>query len=273
MLNKEEMMKKLNKDAEALKKQIEHKKLCNLKNTLIRYLIKSGIVLDSFAPIIISATINCIIIINLDNDQNNKEIKASCKIIDTSTGIHMKNSSFDIKYDENSIEYSTGWKLNENGLYERIVTTYKIDDSIDLNNKEEIFDKSKQQLDEILQISNVETIQKNALFNDMYSEDMIIITQSKEDEKLKKIVSKDLPDKFFQYVFGISTTIIFSIVHQIFIGTKIKKKLKQIIPKDTSKIELETLKKVLKLKQENLDLLNDEQDEQIVKKYFINKDR
>ena len=142
MIDNNELMKKLTKDANRLQNKIEHRKLYNIRNAVVRSLIKSGIAVDYALPFIIVA----MIIANAQTSKGNAPFrvdeiveKAGIETIDTSSGIHLEHLSYDFDYDDELIEYSTGWIVNEQGLYERTVTSYRLNDDIDL---EKIFVKT-----------------------------------------------------------------------------------------------------------------------------------
>lgn len=57
MINNDKLMKKLTKDANRLQNKIKYRKLYNIRNAVVRPLIKSGIAVDYALPFIIVAII------------------------------------------------------------------------------------------------------------------------------------------------------------------------------------------------------------------------
>lgn len=188
MIDNNELMKKLTKDANRLQNKIEHRKLYNIRNAVVRSLIKSGIAVDYALPFIIVA----MIIANAQTSKGNAPFrvdeiveKAGIETIDTSSGIHLEHLSYDFDYDDELIEYSTGWIVNEQGLYERTVTSYRLNDDIDLENKEKILEMTKDDIDNALVITDIKTVKKNALNpeDQIYNSDAIIVIDHSESEE------------------------------------------------------------------------------------------
>lgn len=269
MLNNYELMKKLTNDINRLQNIIEHKKLYNIRNTIVRILLKSGIAIDYAFPFILAAVIT----VNIQALRKNlpfriDEIpeKARVETIDTSSGTHIEHISYDFSYDDTIIEYSTGWIINEKGLYERTATSYKLNDDVDLENTEKIMAMSKEELESMLTVTNVETIKKKVLSsNDMiYNSDSIIVIKhvKSEEEKFKRLETRS--ENFWNsLIFVVSTLYVgwnLKIAGILFIITTPKDKLKEYEPsfRQITIEELETMKDIIKLKQENLAMLNSE---------------
>ena len=269
MLNNYELIKKLTNDINRLQNIIEHKKLYNIRNTIVRALLKSGIAIDYAFPFILAAVIT----VNIQALRKNlpfriDEIpeKARIETIDTSSGIHMEHISYDFSYDDNIIEYSTGWIINEKDLYERTATSYKLNDDVDLENTEKIMAMSKEELESMLTVTNVETIKKKVLSSDdmIYNSDSIIVIKhvKSEEEKFKRLETRS--ENFWNsLIFVVSTLYVgwnLKIAGILFMITTPKDKLKEYEPsfRQITIEELETMKDMIKLKQENLAMLNNE---------------
>ena len=269
MENREQLINKLRQDVKLLQNKVEHTKLYNIRNFVARTLIKSGIAIDYALPFILSAFI-------LGNlyalDGNAPFIKDDVKqsaivqTIDTSDGTSTSHISYDIDYDTQLIEHSTGWKLNDKGLYETTITYYRIDSNIDLSNKGKIFSMTKEELDEALIITNIKTIQKSLLTEEdkIYSSsELIIITnyfESEDDYFFRKETGGEnfgntLGYLFATLVLGGSLAGMKHILVKDIVKSKLGNYLEKFRPLNDEEIEM--LKKMLDLKKQNLALLSD----------------
>ena len=269
MIDNNELMKKLTKDANRLQNKIEHRKLYNIRNAVVRSLIKSGIAVDYALPFIIVA----MIIANAQTSKGNAPFrvdeiveKAGIETIDTSSGIHLEHLSYDFDYDDELIEYSTGWIVNEQGLYERTVTSYRLNDDIDLENKEKILEMTKDDIDNALVITDIKTVKKNALNpeDQIYNSDAIIVIDhsESEEETITRLETKS--ENFWHSLWYIVLVLSYGnnvrLLEKIFVKTYMRDKLREYEPsfRKINKEELDTMKKILKMKQENLSMLNND---------------
>lgn len=270
MLTNDKLIKKLNKDVDRLQNMIEHRKFYNICNFVIRALLKSGIAIDYALPFIVSA----LIIINIYAEKGNVPFridevmkKANIETIDISSGIHIEHLSYDFDYDNELIEYSTGWFKNDNGLYERTVTSYKISDEIDLEDTENIMKMSKEELEKILKINNISTIKKDVLTEEdsIYNIEAIIVTNHFESENYIMNRPETSGENVLNSLLYIITVLfsgsIIMGLERILVKTYIRDKLKeyQISFRHINKNELERMRKILKVKQENLAMLINEE--------------
>ena len=274
MIDNNELMKKLTKDANRLQNKIEHRKLYNIRNAVVRSLIKSGIAVDYALPFIIVA----MIIANAQTSKGNAPFrvdeiveKAGIVTIDTSSGIHLEHLSYDFEYDDELIEYSTGWIVNEQGLYERTVTSYRLNDDIDLENKEKILEMTKDDIDNALVITDIKTVKKNALNpeDQIYNSDAIIVIDhsESEEETITRLETKS--ENFWHSLWYIVLVLSYGnnvrLLEKIFVKTYMRDKLREYEPsfRKINKEELDTMKKILKMKQENLSMLNNDNNSSI----------
>lgn len=191
-----------------------------------------------------------------------EEVKENAKIetFETSTGLNRKTSSKDIEYGSNSFEYTTSWKLNDNGLYERNITVYEIDDSIDLSDTDKVLSMTKEEVEAQLNIIDKITIQKNILNDEdkIYDEDMLIITRSLEDEDDFKMRNETFFENILDVGFWIALTIVFGATINVINKKlfKLDEKLKTI---DESivieEVDVSTISEVLKVKKHNLEMI------------------
>ena len=274
MIDNNELMKKLTKDANRLQNKIEHRKLYNIRNAVVRSLIKSGIAVDYALPFIIVA----MIIANAQTSKGNAPFrvdeiveKDGIETIYTSSGIHLEHLSYDFDYDDELIEYSTGWIVNEQGLYERTVTSYRLNDDIDLENKEKILEMTKDDIDNALVITDIKTVKKNALNpeDQIYNSDAIIVIDhsESEEETITRLETKS--ENFWHSLWYIVLVLSYGnnvrLLEKIFVKTYMRDKLREYEPsfRKINKEELDTMKKILKMKQENLSMLNNDNNSSI----------
>ena len=127
------------------------------------------------------------------------EIEESEKIevIDSSNGMHIERLA-DKSSAQVTLKHSTGWVINEYGLYERTQTTYILN-NIDINDHEFIFSMSKEELESSLVPIEREIITKQELSDEdqIYGEEVITICNLKEtgeiiredESKVRNIIS------------------------------------------------------------------------------------
>lgn len=272
MKNSDYLLKKLQQDINKLQNKINHTKLYNIRNLLVSYLIKSGIVIDYTLPFIISS----VMIFEFESLSGNTPFhiddfvsKKTIELIDTSAGIHEENE-YDLGYNKAyfdcSIEYSTGWSINDMGTYERTSTTYKINKKIDVSDIDKILSMTKDDIEKILDIENIETIQKDKLLihDELYNVDQIIIRNYVESDRIAYIRKESNFENILYSIMYICYLIMggyaINKIEKIFLKTYIRDRLKEYEPlyKQINKDDVEVMKNILKLKQENLALLNNE---------------
>lgn len=269
MINNNELIKKLTNDVNRLQNKIEKRKLYNIRNIVVRALLKSGIAVDYTLPFILAA----IIIANSQASKGNAPFhideiteKAGIETIDTSNGIHLEHISYDFSYDDELIEHSTGWIINEKGLYERTVTSYRLNDEINLEDTEKIMSMTKEEVDQALIITNVRTIKKNTLTpeDNIYSSDAIIVINHSESEEETftrlETTSENVWHSIWYIVLALCWGNNVRNLEKLFVKTYIRDRLREYEPsfRKINKEELETMRKILKVKQENLAMINSE---------------
>ena len=267
MINNKYLISKLAKEVEELQKIIKYREVYNGRNFFMSYLIKSGIAFDQVLPFIITGWL----VASLNSSSGNTPFmvddsvrRVYVKTIDTSSGVHLKHFSYDISYDDELIEYSTGWNINENGLFERTVTSYRISKELDLSDVDSILSMTKEELEDVLVITNIKTIRKNAIDPDdeIYMDDAIIIVnhydyidrsigiKESEIENITKTILYIIQSLCLGYAYKKGC----SVVIKTSFSDKLRRyKLKyKIISED----ELESLYKILEVKKRNLDMIN-----------------
>ena len=268
-MNNNELVSKLTKDANKLQNKIQYRKFYNIRNLLVKSLLKSGIALDYALPFI-AATIIIGWAKTASGDApfriDEIEEPAEIEMIDTSSGIHIEHISYDFSYEDELIEYSTGWIKNDKGLYERTVTSYRLNDELDLSDTEKIMSMSKEEIDQALVITNIKTIKKNTLNPEdiIYDKDATIVVNHYEslDETITRLETsgENIWNSIYYIVLSLCWGNNFKSIGNLFIKTYIRDKLEEYVPlfRPITKEELETMKKILKVKQENLAMINGE---------------
>lgn len=268
MENKEELYKNLIKKEKSLQNIVAHPKFYNIRNYAVRVLLKSGIAIDYALPFLMSTIIAGSIQAKLNITPfifDDKEVHPNIETIDTSSGYHLQNISYDFSYDEEAIEYTTGWKLNKNGLYERVLTSYRISNDIDITNVEKILAMSKAELDAALVVTNVEKIYKQTLNSDdmLYDSDAIIVTNNSElsDEGMirKETETENL---LYTLLFIVDLLVLgggFKLLGNIFIKSQMRDKFReyQSYFQKISINDLERIKQIVEVEKQNLALLDD----------------
>lgn len=263
MSDEEKLLKSLTKEVKDMESMIKNAKLYKLKKQFKKYLIKSGIVLNHVIPYALASFISYGSVSAIGfNPFSFEEVKENAKIetFETSTGLNRKTSSKDIEYGSNSFEYTTSWKLNDNGLYERTITVYEIDDSIDLSDTDKVLSMTKEEVEAKLNIIDIKTIQKNVLNEEdkIYDEDMLIITRSTEDEDDFKMRNETFFENILDVGFWLALTIVFGATINVINKKlfKLDEKLKTI---DESivieEVDVSTISEVLKVKKHNLEMI------------------
>lgn len=268
MRNKDQFYKTLVKQEEKFQNKMNHPKLYNIRNLAVRTLLKSGIAIDYALPFIMSSIIVGSIQARLGITPfilDDKVVHPSIETIDTSSGLHLQKISYDFNYDEESIEYTTGWKLNNNGLYERISTSYRISKNVDITNIEKLLSMSKAELDDVLVITNVENIYKETLSTEdmIYEQDAIIVINNSESKDECMVDKESVGENvLYTILFIIILSLLgfgFKVGCNIFIKTRIRDKLGEYqssFQKINSK-DLEKIKQIIELQKQNLALLDE----------------
>ena len=260
-------VEKLQKDIDLLNDKINPSKLQIIKRCAIKTMLNLGIAVEYSLPIILAFMI--IFSVREKTGKIPFKIdkvvdKVSTEVIDTSTGIHVEFISKDNKYDKNSIEYSTGWELNELGLYERHSTIFQVDDDVDLTDYESILLMSEDELKNKFSIQDIKTITKSHLddLDNIYNENTIVVTSSKSllnnfvrDETNKENILDSIIYVFSSLCLGGMVDALYFKV----IGKKINSKIKSY--KESfgpfNEEEVNYMLQMLEIKEANLKLFDD----------------
>lgn len=270
MITSENISKTIEKDIQKIEKQLHHKKIYNIRNLLITSLLKSGIALDYARPFILAGVIFAYL--HTQYRTNSFEINeipeyASVMSTKTSNGFERKLSSFDITYSEESFKHSTAWTINELGLYERTVTSYKVKFK-KYSSPEILLDMTKEEIDKILEVTDIEIVQKNELEEEdfFYNEDIFILVESYIDKEQILMHTETKKEHLQELIFywmitGLGGAFITEAERRnLLLKSYPKDFFRKCIPQFriiTNK-EQTILEKELKIKRQNLDMLNED---------------
>lgn len=265
-MTKEELINLLNKDINDTKIKIDSNSKLSIKRLAINCLIKCGIGIKYAFPYLF-----CVFFLSTINKMlTNKtlfkdDIKryAYNKYTITSTGLEDNIKSYDIKYDENYLKYSTKWSIDNNFYYKRVETIYDYDISNEFNNEEFFNFINKDFLDDNFSKKDIVTIKKKELdINDyMYKEDMFIATYSEVDKNdyivHKETTGENIVNNLWIYVGALFLSCNPLKFYNFSYGKKVIRKLNELDSeyKYLNNDEVNELEKVLKLKQKNLELI------------------
>lgn len=265
-MSNDKILKKITKDVNHLQFQIEHRKLYNTFIAFVRFWVKSGIILDKSFPFFLST----VLVLNSNSFKNDKAFKrdivskpAYIQTINTSNGIFEENIR--AVGGDNIVEYSSAWMINNTGLYERTVVTYKVNNKINLKNIDEILSMTEEELNDLLKIIDVNVVTKEYLTEEdqLYNEDVVIVTQyikSKDDKILRQETGKENFRHSSLYVFSVWLYAIWIMkIKKFFIKNVVEDTLEEYLTiyKYIRDDELKDLRKILEIKCNNLDMLQD----------------
>jgi len=257
-------------DFKKLRERIFHTKKYNRHTFVLRSLINCGIGLDYFLPMLMSSFIVGSKLFSSNPPFIPNEVigYASVETFDTSLGFHSEKRSYDFDYSDLSFEHSTGWKINEEGLYERIITIYETE-GIDFTDTDKIFSMTKEEIDEKFIVTDIKTIKKNELDDDdkMYMEDSFSIVQHgnletefliRDETLLENVLNSGLY-LLVTVVGGAALLGLEKVFIKVFFKISIKDKLKEYKDKyvyvDDEKIP--ELKRIYKIMEDNMALLDE----------------
>jgi len=271
MIDRKSLLKQLKEEVNDIEKLINNLKKYYINNKKIMNLLKVGVAVDRLLPFIITS----VICFNWEMMRGNTPFitndvvqEASVSKYMSSNGEEKINYSFDYEYDEEFIEYRTSWEEKENDFYEQTVTSYRVDNYLNLSNVEEILSMSKEELDEKLVVENVTTNLKNDINKEEVKAENIVAINIVYNDKNNTIIrdetiGEDMASSICYLLEAIVWGNFFRILKKKIGKEKVKKYLDEKYEKYEAKTEdydkrtLEDWKKILKLKKENLSLLDD----------------
>lgn len=261
-MNNTQLERELIKDINDYKYKIEHRDFLNVRNKIIRFLLRTGLIMDRAVPFYLAAFLT----LNSSAFKNNKPFKIDnidkpvyIKTIDTANGHHFEvicpyGSSYIDK-----IEYSTGWYNNDRGLYERTIVQYEFNSDY----VEDIINMTKEEIDNLLSITDVRTVSKNYLDDEdlIYDSDTVVITRYEKSNDIKLPVAETQSENIWNSSLYVAITFFcamgFKNVKKIIIKNVIQDKINLGLCKYRyiSEQEIEEMKEIIKIKEENLKLI------------------
>lgn len=268
MFDRNKLVNILTNEVNQLENKIEHRKFYSVRNFVIKSLIRSGIAIDYALPYILATILVFQYQVSRGNipfRYDDIKVRTGIETIDTSTGIHLEHISEDFDYDYVILEHSTGWSINDDGLYERVVTSYRMNFEIDLSNIKNVLFMSKDEIDNIFEVFDVQTINKTNLnYEDsVYNEEAIIlISQVYSNDNIitrKESLAENIFNSlaFLLGVFLLGSC--FKNIAKCFIKIDIRDRLK-VYESLFNEINLQELEKILEIKKQNLALITSSDD-------------
>lgn len=263
MFDRNKLVNILTNEINQLENKIEHRKFYSVRNFVVKSLIRSGIAIDYALPYILAT----ILVFQYQASRGNIpfrfddiKVRTGIETIDTSTGIHLEHISEAFDYDYVILEHFTGWSINDDGLYERVVTSYRMNFEIDLSDIKNVLFMSKDEIDNIFEVFDVQTINKTNLnYEDsVYNEEAIIlISQVYSNDNIitrKESLAENIFNSlaFLLGVFLLGSC--FKNIAKCFIKIDIRDRLK-VYESLFNEINLQELEKILEIKKQNLALI------------------
>jgi len=265
---KDKITVKLKKDIKKYEKKLKIRPLYNTGSITIKTILKYGIIVDYALPYIASGLILAYAGNKfLDNLPFHKDVvlrRMNIETIDSSYGYHSEKETIDdIKY-EKRIEYSTAWSINEDGMYTRTVTHFKLNHNIDLSRLDLIFSLSDDDLRKFFRVDKVEEITKEYLEAEdyIYSEDALFVVNNYKSDELYQRYENDDENASLSMIYlamVLLTGYGYSVVSHMYIKTPIRNKLKQLDSyiQPIEKNDIEVIKNIIELKKQNLSLFEE----------------
>ena len=258
-----EIIESLKNSSLSMQKQYNNYKKNRLKYGIVSAFIRCGIGLDYCIPYLASTVIVLSGYAKLDRKpfiKSNIKEYASTYTMETSDGYTKKISSYDTKYTDKSIEYSSGWRINDNNMYERDIIIYSYND--DDINLEKVLTMTNEEISKLYTVCNYKKIQKEKLDEDdyIYNEDVVILNRVSNNELYRLRKETNLENAISTLLFLLFIFLgesFLSSARNLLIRETISDKLKRVQKnyRPLSKKELCCALKVLEIRKENLDLL------------------
>ena len=253
----------LTKDIEELEYKIVHRKEFNSKNKFKYVLIKSLVLLEMAVPFALGSLVTFDLFKTYNRTPLKKDIikdKPSVQLDIDSKGSENKNISFDTKYTDNSLEYSTKWEYI-NGFYERVEYIYEV--KLDNTDYLYVLNLNKEEIESMFKLVNIKKIKKNILTDEdqLYNDTYIVLHQVIDDKDNYILREENDLENFLETIIFLFLVYCEGILVDSIGGLFIKKSLKNHLNyislkyRPISKKEVETLKQILEQKKANIKLL------------------
>lgn len=256
---------KLEKEYAHYNRVLKYRYLYNLKNSIIKAACGLGIGLDVLFPYILSFVITFATMSEYNNPFKIEKIEKYPYVceIDMKDHIHLESKTYNAKYKDNRVEYSTGW-IKKNDSYERTVYEYGYNESILDYNFDDLFEMTKEEIDELLIPIDCNTIIKDKLTSEdlYYQNETLIITHSyKLNDDVKEVYESSNDNTLFLIIYiliSMGLSVGNSKLKKKYIKDNIRNKLKfisqnnRIITRDG----INLIESIISIKKENLELLD-----------------
>lgn len=271
MFTEKQLVKKMQSDIAKLEEVTSNRKLYNKKTKIKSKLLKTGILINYSLPFLISAAISSPKAFNknesiftLDNIKETKKVE----FLVTSTGEEQEISSYTSDNVSNNKElyHVTGWEENDFGLFEQTTTTYRFDKEQELEKVEDNLLLTKEELDKKFIITDIKTVQKQKISQEesKNTEDMVVIKGEKILENDFKVRQETLGENTSSIIILLLEILILGGINKLLLNKEIKKNIAELKSKLNrltyfSEKDIFELKKILKIKKENLSMVSDEE--------------
>ena len=266
-MTSEQLKNKLETEIAQSEYKIKNFKAYNIKAFCKRTLLKGGIAARKVAPFMLASYLVLVSPIFHDHLPFTKEVTykgINAITMQTSNGYYEKFTSFDFEYKMDEIHYSTAFVQDEDGLYSRTETVFKMPEDFRIKySNPEIFQISEEDMKQILTTSTTKKITKTKLEPEdfVYEKPVIIVFDSFESKEQQIAVEESLLSSIARVILYFALTAVGGLA--IDAGTnlifkhRLEKKLKKQIQDNKSLTieEIELIKEKLVLKKENLALL------------------
>ena len=266
MKTENEIYNNISNEVKDIEEKIKKLEMYNVKAFFMRRVIDSVAVVHYLAPFVLASVLMSSINVTGRKPFERKTVEehAVVSTFDTSSGYHLEAATYDYNYSDRSIEYTTGWE-EKDGYYNRTIYDYEISNKVDLNDIDSILNMSKEELTELLAITNIKTITKPTLSEEdkMFMEPAVIINSFHDSEDMTYIRDETTWEVIKYALLYIIINIFAGVglkgIERIILKKKVENKLTEIKYKyrNVSEEEFENLIALLKVKKANFDLIDE----------------
>ena len=154
--------------------------------------------------------------------------------------------------------------MSDDGLYERTITTYKLNSGVDLSDTNKILSMSKEEIEKLLSIKNIKKIRKSILDpdDDLYLNDALILTNNFISDENVALKQETVGQNFVSIIIYMIAVLTWGYNLKNFKEKLLKNKVKNRIAiieqqyQEITDIDLYSMKVVLELQKENLAMLD-----------------
>ena len=216
----------------------------------------------------------------IQNESDPENATLITTVTSTSNNLDSKIEYKSYPYNK-SIEYSTKWKINDDGFYERTITQYELNSFVNTLTIDEILGMTKDEIEKMFYILDIKTIQKKQLDKEdqIYKENLVIVNVYDTDtnhyryrnETFEENAISTLMYLILSLLLGFSLKKVDKIIFKDYFIDRFN--LSLINYKNIEKTEIDELRKIIKLKKENLLLLKEDNNDFISPSKILIKQR